>query len=121
MKTNYIRVNTSLVSSPKLVRLSSIWECSFENALGSVVKWLSWLDQHTTDGKTGLKAKEIDRMLFYPLERVEGLKAISWAAEDDDGNIYAVEFNKYNGPTAKARMAASARKRKSRAKTTEHE
>lgn len=92
-------------------------ECSQEEALGVMVRWLAWLDMHTIDGKTGLSETEANRLVFgHGLrEYTEALVAIDWA-EVVDGMVCAVDFDRYCTPTAKSRIANCERQRKHRNK-----
>lgn len=115
--TAYIRVKNTLPSSPKVMRLARELECSQEEALGVMVRWLAWLDMHTVDGKTGLDTTEANQLVFgHGLrEYTEALVAIG-LAEVVDGKVCAVNFEQYCTPTAKSRISACERQRKHRTK-----
>lgn len=115
---DYIRINTTLANSPKVVQLARKLSCTKDEALGVMVRWLSWLDTYTTDGCTGLSPAEIDEYIFNELDTdyLEGLRFIGWADLDENNNVFAVDFCKYNGPTAKKRIAGAERQRKHRNK-----
>ena len=116
--TDYIRIKNLLPDSVKVMQLSREWVCSLDEALGGMVRWLCWLDLHTTDGKTGLTVSELSELVFHEdnTEVVNGLIVIGWAATDADGKVYAVDFDKYCTPTAKKRISGMERQRKHRAK-----
>lgn len=111
--TDYIRINNLLPDSAKVMQLSREWDCSLDEALGGMVRWLCWLDLHTTDGKTGLTVSELSKLVFHEDNpaAVNGLIAIGWAAVGKDGYVYSVDFEKYNGPTAKLRAWNAARQK----------
>lgn len=92
-------------------------DCSLDEALGVMVRWLAWLDMHTTDGKTGLSLAEVDSLVFGNAcqEYSKALVAIGWA-EVVDGKVCATDFDKYCTPTAKSRISACERQRKLRSK-----
>lgn len=110
---DYIRINNLLPDSAKVMQLSREWDCSLDEALGGMVRWLCWLDLHTTDGKTGLTVSELSKLVFHEDNpaAVNGLIAIGWAAVGKDGYVYSVDFEKYNGPTAKLRAWNAARQK----------
>lgn len=112
---DYIRINNLLPDSAKVMQLSREWACSLDEALGGMVRWLCWLDLHTTDGKTGLTVSELSELIFHDDSPnpnvVDGLIAIGWAAVGKDGYVYSVDFEKYNGPTAKLRAWNAARQK----------
>lgn len=114
---DFIRIKNTLPSSPKVMRLARELECSQEEALGIMVRWLAWLDMHTEDGKSELSTKEVNSLVFGHSfrEYAEALVAIGWA-ELVDGKVCAVDFDQYCTPTAKKRIASAARQRKHRAK-----
>lgn len=115
--TDYIRIKNTLPNSPKVMQLSREWACSLDEALGGMVRWLCWLDIHTTDGKTGLTVSELSELVFHEssTDVVNGLIAIGWA-ELVDGMVCAVDFDRYCTPTAKNRISGVERQRKHRAK-----
>ena len=97
----------------KVMQLAREWNSSIDEALGGMVRWLCWLDLYTTDGKTELTARELNEMVFHEegSDSVDGLIAIGWAAVDEEGSVYSVNFEKYNGPTAKLRAWNAARQK----------
>lgn len=115
---SHINILTSLPDSPKVALLARLWKCSTDKALGRMVRWLCWLDEYTTDGKTNLLQKDIDSLVFRGKKYTAGLIEANWAAEDKDGLVYSVDFAQYNGPTAKRRMIETAKKRLQRAEKT---
>lgn len=113
---NHVRIFNTLPDSPKVAVLARLWGCGFDEALGCMVRWLCWLDKHTQDGKTGLQVRELDRLVFGKAKRVAGLVELGWAKLAADGEVQSVDFEQYNGPTAKQRAMEAARKRTQRAK-----
>ena len=114
--TDYIRIKNTLPNSPKVMQLARELECSLEEALGVMVRWLAWLDMYTEEGKTGLAMTEVSSLVFGNCcrEYAEALVAIGWA-ELVDGKVCAVDFDKYCTPTAKKRISGMERQRKHRA------
>jgi hypothetical protein len=102
---------------------------SRREALGLAVEWLCWLDSVSSDGSTGLTAELIDTLFFN--ERLsqdyvtsvtgchkmsQALVAIGWLDADENGQLYAVNFEKHNGESAKKRTEAAERQRLCRAR-----
>ena len=131
---NWVKINTALPRSPKVMLLASLMGVSRHEALGLAVDWLCWLDSVTTDGSTGLTADLID-MLFHP-ESVsqnfvtdvtachkmsQALVTIGWLEAGENGQLCAVDFEKHNGDSAKKRAEAAERQRKSRARRLSQE
>jgi hypothetical protein len=111
---NWVRINSTLPDSAKVITLARVLECSLNEALGIAVRWLVWLDRHTEDGKSGLLACEVDSLVCNKLGAAAALGAIGWAEVDKQGFLHAVDYDLYNSPTAKAKTLAMARQRKSR-------
>lgn len=112
---DWLKVNHSLVRSPKIRGLMRELRCKKHAALGLAVSWLCWVDEQTTDGQTGLLPDELDDEIGFR-GGVEALISIGWAAQGEDGRVYALEFGKHCGETAKkraedARRQAEKRKR----------
>ena len=110
-----VRIINSLPDNPKVMQLAREWKSTPDEALGGMVRWLCWLDKYTTDGKTGLKQGELDKLIFSGKEKMSGLIKLGWAEPDRDGNINSVKFDIFNGPTAKRRAIDTMKKRRQRA------
>lgn len=111
---NWVKIQNNLPDSPKVIQLARCMQVSEAYALGVAVRWLCWLDKHTEDGKTGLLVQEVAKSICGHTDAVKALQGIGWADVDEDGTVYAVNFDKYNSPTAKAKTLAAARQKKSR-------
>lgn len=109
---DWLKVNHSLVRSPKLRGLMRALRCRKHAALGFAVSWLCWVDEQTVDGQTGLRPDELDDELGFR-GGVEALIGIGWAALGGDGLVYALEFGKHCGVSAKER-ALNARRQSNR-------
>lgn len=112
---DWLKVNHALVRSPKVRGLMRALHCKKHAALGLAVSWLCWVDEQTTDGHTGLLPDELDDEIGFR-GCAEALISIGWAALGADGCVYALEFGKHCGETAKkraddARRQAEKRKR----------
>lgn len=112
---NWVKIQNNLPDSPKVIQLARCMQVSEAYALGVAVRWLCWLDKHTEDGKTGLLSHEVAKAICGHSDAVKALQGIGWADIAEDGTVYAVNFDKYNSPTAKARTLQAARKANQRA------
>lgn len=120
---DWIKVNTSLPRSPKVVRLATLMGVSEREALGLALEWFCWLDSATADGCTGLSKVEVDRIFTCHATCVTGvsrfsdaLAQIGWIFEDENGIICASDFDQHNGESAKKRAQATKRQNAKRAK-----
>lgn len=113
---NWIRINNTLPSSEKMIVLARVVQCSLTEALGVAVRWLVWVDAHTEDGNSKLLKEEVDEFVCCCPGAFLGLAAIGWVEADENGYVYAKDYELYNSPTTKARMLAAARQRKCRNK-----
>lgn len=123
--------------SPKILILAELLGLSRREALGLAVEWFCWLDGITADGNIGLSAELVDKNFFNDIlsqknvthvtetcdtchksvtSVSQALSQIGWLHMDENGKIYAVDFEKHNGETAKKRAEAAERQRKSRAR-----
>lgn len=108
-------IQIALPRKPKLAQLARYWKCSHDEALGGMVRWLCWLNEHTPDGRTGLTAAELNTLVFAGAYRVAGLVKLGWAETDKAGLVSATEFDKYNSRQAKARLKECEKKRRQKA------
>lgn len=111
----WLKVNHTLVRSPKIRLLMRELRCSKMTALGLAISWLCWIDEQTTDGQTHLSPDELAEEIGFR-GGVEALFSIGWAALGEDGCVVALEFGKHCGDSAKkraedARRQANKRKR----------
>lgn len=115
---SWIQVNTELASKPQVLRLARLLKMDKLDVIGRLVMLWSWADTHTTDGDTGLDCTDLDE-----LARKDGfaaaMVAVGWLRADDDGLLSIVDFHKYNGTSAKARMRDARKKQKKRMRDTQ--
>lgn len=96
--------------NPKLRVLMRELGCNRFEARGLAWTWLLWVDEQTTDGRTGLLPVELDDEIGRE-GLADALCACGWARVDEqDGTVCAVDFGKHCGETAKKR-AMEARKK----------
>lgn len=114
MKSNWIKLNVSLPTNPKVVTLASRWNVTRVTVLGQLCLFWILVDQHS-EGETlkHLDEKALD--LLMEMEGfAEGMQAVGWLKKLKDDEWEVVGYEKHNGPVAKARAQAAARKKKQR-------
>ena len=111
---DWLKVNHALVRSPKVRGLMRELKCKKVAALGVALSWLCWIDEQTKDGQTGLLPDELDDELGFG-GCARALVAIGWAALGEDGCVYALEFGKHCGESAKERAENARRVAKCKA------
>ena len=132
---NWIKINTTLPRSPKIMLLGQHLGISRYEALGLAVEWLAWLDGITANGETGLSADLMDRLFYTEFlsqknvtnvtdicdechtnvtKLSHALSQIGWVEVDKNGIVHVLDFDKHNGETAKKRAENAERQRKSR-------
>lgn len=112
---DWLKLNHSLVRSPKVRGLMRLLRCKKHAALGLAVNWLCWIDEQTVDGRTGLLPDELDDEIGFR-GGAEALIGIGWAALGEDGLVYALEFGKHCGESAKERALNNRRQSNKRAR-----
>ena len=89
-------------------RLARLLKIDRMHAVGLALTWLAWLDEQTVDGCSGLTPEELDGMLG--LQGVtDALLAIGWCEIDEAGEVRAVDWEQYNGESAKKRALGARR------------
>ena len=111
---DWLKLNHSLVRSPKVRGLMRELKCKKHAALGVAVAWLVWIDEQTTDGATRLLPDELDDELGFR-GCADALCRIGWAALGEDGCVEALEFGKHCGDSAKERAENARRVAKCKA------
>lgn len=111
---DWLKVNHALVRSAKVRGLMRELRCKKHAALGLAINWLCWIDEQTKDGQTGLLPDELDDEIGFR-GCTDALISIGWAALGEDGCVYALEFGKHCGVSAKARAENARRVAKCKA------
>lgn len=107
---DWIKLLHTSPRNPKLRVLMRELGCNRFEARGLAWTWLLWVDEQTTDGRTGLLPCELDDEIGRE-GLADALCACGWARVDEqDGTVCAVDFGKHCGETAKKR-AMEARKK----------
>lgn len=111
--SDWLKINHSLLRSPKLKKLALLLGVDDDTALGCAVRWLMFVDEQTTDGNTELEPAVVDSVLGR--EGVsEALMSIGWAVTDMSHCMCATDFEKHCGDTAKKRSQNARRQSLSR-------
>lgn len=105
---DWLKVNHTLLRSAKVRSLMRELRCKKHTALGLALNWLIWVDEQTSDGNTNLLPQEVDEELGFK-GASKALCAIGWANVDENGLVFAVDFGKHCGETAKARAVNAQR------------
>lgn len=111
---NWVRINTTLPESPEVMQLSEELRIDPDWAFGIAVRWLCWLDNFSEDGETRCTRSMIDRKFRKGF--TAALEHIGWAEVDASGQVHAVNFEKYNGESAKKRAESAVRMARMRGK-----
>ena len=105
---DWLKINHRLIRSQKVWALADSLKVAFPHALGVALIWLTWVDEQTEDGQTGMTVKNMDAELRQR-GAVSALVSIGWAGVDECGLVYAVDFSKHCGTTAKNRAETARR------------
>ena len=111
---NWIKVQTNLRTSPKLVRISSALKWTPVQSLGAVVHLWMIADEHATESGLleGLTFFDLDSMVACP-GLAESMAGVGWLKETAKG-VQFVNYEEHNGSTAKSRAREQKRKAASR-------
>jgi hypothetical protein len=110
---NWIRINTTLPHSQKIILLAAELGCKRRHALGLAVEFFCWVDNNFSSGYTQLTPKQVNS--FFEQKRfAEALCKIGWASVDETGCLFIQNFDTYNGESAKRRAQEAEKKRKQR-------
>ena len=100
---NWIKVQTNLRTSPKLVRISSALEWTAVQTLGAVIN--SWMiaDEHATETGLleGLSFSDLDWMIGS-IGLSQAMANVGWLKETSEG-VQFINYEEHNGSTAKSR------------------
>lgn len=111
---NWVRINTTLPDSPEVMQLSEALRIDPDWAFGLAARWLCWLDNFSESGETRCTRTMVDRKFRKGF--TAALELIGWAEVDGGGQVHAVNFEKYNGESAKKRAESAVRMAKMRGK-----
>lgn len=114
--SDWLKINHSLLRSPKLKKLALLLGVDDDTALGCAVRWLMFIDEQTTDGNTELEPAIIDSVLGRE-GAAEALMSIGWAVLNMSHCMCATDYEKHCGATAKRRAEDARRKALSRSRS----
>lgn len=107
---NWIKVRTTLRTSPKVVRISSALMWTPVQSIGAIVSAWMLADEHADDnGEVKMTAEEFDIVIGCP-GLADAMEAVGWL-EIGDCSVLFLEYQEHNGTTAKRRAADQKRKR----------
>lgn len=110
---DWVRINTTLPRSPKVLQLATALKCKRHEALGLILEYFCWLDGNFSDGFTHLTPQQIDEV-FAKKKFAKALIEIGWASLDEQDCFIVQNFDTYNGASAKKRVVEAEKKRKQR-------
>ncbi len=105
---SWIKLQTSLPKSAKLLVLAETLGCCEREALGIAMEWFCWIDEQCTDACTGLTGALLDRVMNCQ-GLCEALEACGWVERDEQGIVLVVDFDQHNGDSAKKRAMSAKR------------
>ena len=105
---SWIKLQTSLPKSAKLLVLAEVLRVKRAEALGLAMEWFCWLDEQCTDGSTGMTPRMVNEVIGHK-RFADGLVAIGWAELDAEGRVCVVDFDAHNGQSAKTRAMTAKR------------
>ena len=111
---NWIKVQTNLRTSPKLVRVASALKWTPVQSMGAVITCWMLADEHASETGLleGLNFSDINLMVSCP-GLAEAMACVGWLKETARGVQY-VNYEEHNGSTAKSRAREQKRKAVSR-------
>ena len=110
---SWVRINTTLPHSQKIILLAAELGCKRRHALGLAVEFFCWVDSNFSSGFTQLTPKQVNNF-FEQKKFAEALCKIGWASVDETGCLFIQDFDTYNGESAKRRAQAAEIKRNQR-------
>ena len=111
---NWIKVQTNLRTSPKLVRVASALKWTPVQSMGAVITCWMLADEHASETGLleGLNFSDINLMVSCP-GLAESMASVGWLKETSKG-VQFVNYEEHNGSTAKSRAREQKRKAASR-------
>jgi hypothetical protein len=113
MAGDWIKVRKSLLTDPKIVRISSALKADRLRTVGAVVSAWCLLDDHTEDGRLDGYTVELFDEVLCCVGLARAMASVDWL-EIGDGFLAAPRFGEHNGKSAKRRMNDAVRKMSAR-------
>ena len=110
MAGDWMKVEKSTPDKPEIYAIADLLSIDPDAVFGKCFRIWSWFDDHTTNGKTN--GCSVSKMLVDRLVSVSGFAdcmiSVGWLVEES-GCIYAKNFERHNGKTAKNRALTANR------------
>lgn len=113
MAGDWIKVEKSTAQKAEIIRLARLLSINPDQALGIVIRFWSWADDNTVDGRVdGVALQDVDALLTVP-GLCAALKVIGWLNHDiTKEQITIPKFDRHNGESAKKRALTNRRQSK---------
>jgi len=109
MSGDWIKMRTDLLTSPKVVRISSALKADRFRTAGGLLSVWSLFDTHSIDGKlVGYTSAVLDELAAWP-GFADAMMAVGWLAQEGE-DLVLPRFDAHNGASAKRRAQDSDRK-----------
>ena len=113
MAFEWIPVERHLHDSREVIIIARVMQISRDEVVGLIVRFMSWVDGETVDGDLpGLSLDDVDAAVERPGFGTALLKADMVSAEES--GVYVKNFRARHGPSARARLMATERKKHER-------
>ncbi len=114
MAGDWMKVELSTPDKPEIWMLAHILEISRTHVLGMLMVCWSWLNTHTTDGKSNVPPGFFDDLVGHK-GFCDAMVEVGWFTVEQDA-VVMVNFAKHNGQSAKKRAQDNVRKGAQRAR-----
>lgn len=113
MAGDWIKMQTNLLTHPKVVRMASALKTDRFRIIGGLMSVWSLFDAHSEDGRlSGYSPETLDEMAAWP-GFASAMMSVQWL-EMDGESLSLPRFEAHNGLSAKRRVQDADRKRESR-------
>lgn len=110
MAGDWIKMRTDLLTSPKVVRMTSALNADRFRIVGGLLSVWSLFDAHSDDGVLhGYTLKAVDELAAWPGFSA-AMESVGWIVSDDE-SLSLPRFDTHNGQSAKRRAQEADRKR----------
>jgi hypothetical protein len=113
MAADWIKMRRSLLTDPRVVRISSALNADRLRTIGGLFAAWCLFDEHTTDGRLEGYSPEVFDEIVGCQGLAAAMQSVGWMRIDDN-SLEAVGFSEHNGQTAKRRAQESVRKTSAR-------
>jgi len=114
MAGDWIKIRTCLFTHPKVMRIAKHCGWGEEVVVGWLAKVWSWADSATESGHVdSVTHDDLARVTGAPLKFLAAVQSVGWLVQDASGIAFP-DYEEHMAQSAKARVLAANRKRKSR-------